>query len=410
MVIHSRWSINVLSLFLIYDLAYFVTSLQIIVQFDGSLRPPNDFGSPTFSLGRMAACACTISRITVDSDEPRLLAIGGKRLNVTSTMTSGEAEYEGLLFALRSLRTFIERQNKSDVTLISSISISGDCKTIIDQMNGKSNARKMEQFYLRALAEVDALAREPFHDTLLGKLRFYHIPRTKNIICDKISASIIMHEQHKAYDGVWSDLLNNEGPGGCSIDLIGILDKWFVHQKSFLPLSRRPSLYRYMAELAIKKRDFVGLREVGSRYENDVRELERNSGKGNKPVGVNTDALNSGRFTTSKAEAISYQIFSLHALGLKNEASQLRTRNRFLLNLCSSTVVEVEKQLAGTDTRPNKATALLLEAEKNSVDFTHSQQLIGWPVHVQQWYDEMILSQPWENHQELLFEPKQLTT
>lgn len=389
---------------------HYVSSLQIVVQFDGSLRPPNDFGFPTSMLGKMAACACTISTRTVDSDEPSLLAMGGKCLNVTSKMTSGEAEYEGLLFALKSLRKFIETQNKSDVELISSVSISGDCKTIIDQMNGKSNARKMEQFYLRALTEIDILAREQLQNRGIGKLQFFHVPRANNIICDKISASIIMFQQNKAFDGLCSDLLSSDDPGGCSIDLMATLDKWFMYQESLVPLSRRPSIYRCMAELAIKKKEYNELREIGSRYENGVRALERNSGKIGNPHCVNADALDAQIYTTSKAEAISYQIFSLRALGLNNEASRLNTRNRFLLNQCSSTVMDIEKQLTGEDCLPVKATALLLKIEKDKNNVIQMQKQIGWPFHVQQWYDEMISSRTWEEHRELLFVPKQLTT
>lgn len=400
------WSINVFFLSLIH----YVSSIQIVVQFDGSLRPPNDFGFPTSTLGKMAACACTISKRTADSDEPCLLAMGGKCLNVASKMTSGEAEYEGLLFALKSLRKFIETQNKSNVEYISSVSMSGDCKTIIDQMNGKSNARKMEQFYLRALTEIDILAREQLQDRGIGKLQFYHVPRANNIICDEISASIIMYQQNKAFDGVCSDLLYSDDPGGCSIDLTAALDKWFLHQDSLVPLSRRPLIYRYMAALAIKKKDYNGLREIGSRYENDVRALERNSGKIGNPHCVNAEALDAQMYTTSKAEAISYQVFSLRALSLNNEASRLYTRNRFLLNRCSSTVMDIKKQLADEDSLPVEATALLLKVEKDKNNVIQMQKQIGWPFHVQQWYDEMISSRTWEEHRELLFLPKQLTT
>jgi ribonuclease HI len=395
------WQINVLLLSLISCLG---SSLQIVVQFDGSLRPPNDFGVPTSTLGRMAACACSISKITSEFDEPCLLLVGGKGLEATSTSTSGEVEYEGLLFALKSLRTYLGTQDISVVESITSIAISGDCKTVIDQMNGTSNSRKLDLYHLSALAEVDALLHERFQNAPGQKLQFEHIPRTDNTVCDRLSASIILNQQKEALDGVCCDLLKHEKLGFCSMNTADTLDKWFLHQKSLIPLSRRPSMYRYIAEVEIRKKDYIGLLEIGRRFEDDVKIIERNCLNIKQRASDDSNKINASMITTSKAEAISYQIVSLYALGRNREAAHLQAKCRFLLNQCSSIVLEIEEQLKETDDLPKHATISLLKDEMDDADRIHLRSRSDWPFPVQQWYNDMMQSRTtWEKHRELLF-------
>ena len=395
----EKWYISVLILYLI---AYVASSLQIVVQFDGSLRPPNDFGVPTSTLGRLAACACTISKSTSVCDNPHLVVTGGKGLVATSTSTSGEVEYEGLLFALKSLRTYLATQESSTIESIASITILGDCKTVIDQMNGKSNSRKLDSYYLRALAEVDTLLCETLRLGPLA-LEFQHIARTKNVICDRISASIIFKQQKEVFDGVCADILEYEKLSDRSIDISDLLHKWFLHQKSLLPISRRPCLYRYLAEIEIKKKEFHGLLEIGSRYENDVKIVERKMVATKQINSGDTDTISPEMLNSLKSEAISYQIFSLYALGRSREAVRLQTKNRFLLNQCSSTVLEIEKQLKEEGDLPNQETIALLKREMADTDRIHARHHMDWPFPVQEWNDEWIQSRTsWEEQGELL--------
>ena len=394
--------------FLIICTSCVVTSLQIIVQFDGSLRPPSDFGFPTSTLGKMAACACTISTVTAHSDTTCLLRIGGKGLDATTTTTSGEVEYEGLIFALKSLRKYLEETNynaaeKSNL----SVTVSGDCKTVIDQISKKSNARKLERFYLRALEEVNALSNQR---SPIRKLQFRHTPRSNNVICDMLSASIILHDQKKVFGAVCSELLMAEDPSCISMDLTDTLNKWFQHQESLVPLTRRPPLYRFMAEIEIKKKNYLGLLEIGNRYEADVRTLESNWLKAKQHHGIGTDTLGASTHTASKAEAISYQIFSLYALGRNRPALRLQAKNRVLLKGFSSILVDIEKQHRGEEDLPKSAAMVALTNEMNNIDRILFHNRTGWPIPVQHWCDEMIQSQSWEEHRELLSMPKQLMT
>ena len=395
MILQSeKWTCYVLLLSLI---SCIVSGLQIVVQFDGSLRPPHDFGTPTSTLGRMAACACTISRRTSDFGSPLLLVMGGKGLEATSTSTSGEVEYEGLLFAFKSLRTYLAQQNSTAIESITSITVSGDCKTIIDQMNGKSIPRKLDTYYYKALAEADAVLHETFHHCgPVTNLQFQHVARNNNVICDRISASIIINQQKEAFDEVCSDLLNYEMWDEKAMTLTDILNKWFQHQKSLIPLSRRPSLYRFIAEAVTREKHYSGLLDVGSRYENDVKILERNWLK-TKQTSDDTDTRSAPMFSNLKAEAISYQMLSLYALGRKKEAERLKTKNHFLLNRCSSIVLEKVGNI------PKNETILSLKRVMADTNRIHSRNRMDWPFHAEQWYDELIHSETtWKERRELL--------
>jgi ribonuclease HI len=373
------------------------TSLQIVVQFDGSLRPPYDFGAPTSTLGKMAACACTISRSTSDIDNPILLATGGKLLKAMVKSTSGEVEYEGLLFALKSLRTYLAKQSSSAIESMASITISGDCKTVIDQMNGKSNSRKLEMFYSRALLEADDIMHEYFLHDPQKRLRYQHTPRSNNIICDKISESLIIHQQVGVFHEVCSDLLHYEKSDECAEDLLEILDIWFLHQKSLVPLSRRPSLYRYIAEVVLERKQYNSLLDIGRRYENDVKILDRTWFKTKQTPSDDTVTNRASILCNFRAEAISYQILSLQGLGQNKKAERLKTKYDFLLNRCSSAVRDIEK-LDG----PRQTAISLLKSEIADVDRILLQNQMDWPLPVKQWCEELIaLRNHLKEHQEI---------
>ena len=203
-----------------------------------------------------------------------------------------------------------------------------------------------------------------------------------------------------------ADCETKEKFGDYSMEIPHILDKWFVHENSLVPLSRRPSIYRYMVDVEVKKKGYNGILEIGKRYENDVAVLERNwlKVKRMQSASNETNTLSLPICSTLKTEAISYQIFSLYALGRSREAARLRTRNRFLLNQFSSTVLEIEKHLKEVDDLPEHDSMYSLKKELADAHRIYLRSRMEWPFPVQQWYDKMLQSQTtWKQQQEFLF-------
>jgi ribonuclease HI len=376
-----------LTFILLANLANVISCLVIELQFDGSLRPPNDYGVPTTILGRMAACACTI-RNSDDDDNCFPFIIGGKGLTASSTTTSGEVEYEGLLFALTTLRGYVTTwqrriKDRSGLTII----VKGDCKTVIDQMSGKSNPRKMEHYYRRALAKVHEIEREILRTTgtHLERFQLLHIPRSGNVICDRVSACILVGQELKAYNDVCKDILNHE-----AFHVTTILDIWFQPGKSLIPLSKRPKLYRCMAELAINVKDYDGLRTVVERYENDIRIMELNMIKAKKRRNVDSEVRHTSTSTydDEKLEVITYKILAMNALGRHKEAARLQHKKGILLKSKES-----EREMRFSDSELQEIAVSKLLQNEMTVDYWKGKS--DWPPSVQRWHIEAKQAPNW---------------
>jgi len=113
-------------------------TFSLVLQFDGSFRPPKDFGFPTDSMRKLPSCS---SAILADGDE-QVLALGGKLIPFMPGMTSADAEYDGLLVGLEWLGKQEDdwwTKHASSKTL----TIRGDNKAIIDQLSGSALPRKL---------------------------------------------------------------------------------------------------------------------------------------------------------------------------------------------------------------------------------------------------------------------------
>jgi ribonuclease HI len=393
----ETWLVNVV---LLSNLTNVVTSLVVIVQFDGSLRPPNDFGIPTTSLGRMAACACSIRHLGAGSEVNSFL-VGGKGLVASSTTTSGEVEYEGLLFALTTLRSYITTRggciiNESEDL---NIQIQGDCKTVIDQMNGKSIPRKLEHYFHQAVAKVLEIEHEMLLIGHANKIQFQHVPRSNNVVCDRVSACIILNQEIKVYKDI-CNLLVTALSDNSTFDVTMILDLWFQPGKSFVKLSKRPKIYHYMVELATNMKDYVGLLKVLDRYESDIKTLELNMIKANRRNG-NSESRQNLKYTydIAKEEVITYQIHAMNALGRNKDAARLKHKNRVMLNTLKSKEFNNELRFYGA---PDLS---LLSSYTNELDVDNWGDRSDWPSCVQRWLNEASQSQNWNETYEWISYP-----
>ena len=103
--------------------------IGLILYFDGSLRTPRDVGFSTHRLGRMASCGTALY-----DDDHKLVCLGGKSLDIVPDITSANVEYDGFLFGLNAPCLCSETDQ---------LIVRGDCKAIIDQLNGNAVPRKL---------------------------------------------------------------------------------------------------------------------------------------------------------------------------------------------------------------------------------------------------------------------------
>jgi ribonuclease HI len=115
------------------------------------------------------------STAAVFSDDGTLLALGGKSISLIPGITSADVEYEGLLFGLQ----WLDRQ-WDDEHLI----IRGDCKTIVDQLNGHAVPRKLLSKYE---VSMDLLRRIGERATVV----YQHVLRKENILCDFVCEGVM---------------------------------------------------------------------------------------------------------------------------------------------------------------------------------------------------------------------------
>jgi ribonuclease HI len=342
-----------------------VSCLMIVLQFDGSLRKPTDVGAPTAMLGQMAACACIIRPIDDSSGYPSLL--GGKRLSATSSTTSGEVEYEGLLLGLQSLRTYLAEYVNVTNSKHWTIVVQGDCKNILNQMSGRAAPRKLENFHRLAEANVHSIEERLSLSGSTCTFRFEHITRTSNVLCDRLSALIIAEQQRKALDDVWNVLstLENTLTYAEARGVEGILDRWFQLGRSIIPLTMRPNLYQRMASIAIAMQDFSGLLTLSLCYEDDVRILQKN--KSSRRQSNNMAHGDHISYGASVADAVSYQIAALKALGRLKESVRVQQKNRILLQTYPRNITQKELQQYG-----------FIESERSADQVDWSSPVLCW--------------------------------
>jgi ribonuclease HI len=387
-------------LLVVLTIAYLFSEVSCVVitlKFDGSLRHPTDGGIPTATLGRMASCACCISCNDKINEYPLLL--GGKGLCATSTMTSGEVEYEGLLFAMKSLRSYLSKYSTTTRATQLTIFVQGDCKNVLNQMSGKAIPRKLEPYYLRARSEVDEVSQSLLNKYCSCTFEFQHIPRTDNQLCDRTSACIITEKQMKALNDVWSEVLFLEKVGS-SLEMFSvtrILDQWFQPETSLIPLSKRLKVYSHLTSIATLTRDFSGLLTVAHQYEEDVRVLRVNAvktGRRNSDFVKNNTTL----YDTLHADAVIYQILAMRALGQQKEAIRKQQKKRVFLERFSSKLSEMEKQFCASPEPPiANDVSKSIRIEETTHDLRNG---VDWPAPVLRWLNEALQSQAWKDNQE----------
>jgi len=346
-----------------------------LLRFDGSLRSPLDPGFPSVSTHRQYA-ACSACLWKVDSNgngnpQEHPLFVGGRRLATVSPaddgktgkgpglnresdriiQTSGQAEYEGLLLGLEQVSQVFTstKVGKADET---TLTIQGDCKTVLEQLRGRSNARKMERYATTAL-------------TMLKKLQdcstivVEHIPRKRNLLCDRLAGKIVQEQQNVNLQEAW-DVLRRLGR--CStvgpLDYRNILQSYWHNYSPCVPVSLRPTFYRKMAHIstdAMMEDDALGhvLFWIGEMLETDVKTIWQKAKQA--PNDPNTDKTSTR--DRLLVEAITFQRMGLLTTSQRNpksaaitrQADALQRRHNFLLRKYTDHVENIKRSLSTKD-------------------------------------------------------------
>jgi hypothetical protein len=367
-----------------------VTTTHFHIQFDGCLRPPRDSGFPTIT-HRMAVCAACIGKVhACNYDNERdsefhndhettvtPLAVGAMELPVSTETTSQHAEYEGLLMGLEWLVEFISCQNRNEKNMFDEdftgdddgeagkfpiqqreqharvfITIEGDCKTVIDQLTGKSIPRKLESLHQRAESLLDKLGSVHIITTDSGmhsnvddrfEAEYRHIPRNQNSISDSLCNNLMniisakswmgsIDELEKAENQIMEQRLSSSQVSTASSSLSEIFETVTRNTK----YSLRPPLYEMVANLAVKTEDYKLLVKIGERLIEEESSLNANTNTRPRREGGDRGHVNSrttGRIATSlKRAAVNYQIRGWEGLGNEKKIRFLQRKYRILLS------------------------------------------------------------------------------
>ncbi len=345
------------------------TTSRYHIRFDGCFRPPKDPGFPTISQ-RMAVCACCIGRVLPnqtqsepsqnDDNEMRIvpLAVGAREIAVSIETTSQHAEYEGLLMGLEWLVEFIASQRRKQLADDSSdgtehskmvaesspkqptenivLTIEGDCKTVIDQLNGTSNPRKLEALHRRAEAFLDELRTMSLDiDSkayLSFRAGFHHIPRSQNSVSDSLCNNWMSILGAKSWldsirelERFQNHVLQPEAVSSLDPSPL-MLSETFDRIIQSTKFSLRLPLYELVANLALQTENYELLIHIGEQMLDEESFL-----KG--PDNVDEVARVSGITATAiRTAGVSYQIKGWDGLGKPKKVKFLERKHRVLFS------------------------------------------------------------------------------
>jgi ribonuclease HI len=332
-------------------------SVIILLRFDGSLTPPSDAGCAKIP-ARLAVCSTSIAlSLTFSSKqcgdimcmpsfvrEAFPLAVGSRSLELTMGMTSAHSEYEGLLLGLEWLVKGGGATLWDNSTLIHSLQygeavslppkihqcvlvIQGDCRTVIDQLSGRSAPRKLRPLYDKSQDLIQKLLQLKKEALLISRIEYQHIPRHENIVCDGICCAlkaIITRNSETALSQalrIVSIMENKEATGDASqFRIRSIISQHLAPSTSFIRFSVRPPFYKTMAALAERHGEWETLVEIGLSMTTDARQIWPMLGK-----------LSSPR-SEFEALGVMFQIRGLESMNRVKQASALRRKHRSLLD------------------------------------------------------------------------------
>jgi ribonuclease HI len=259
----------------------FLSALSLVLQFDGSFRPPKDFGFPT-DLRKLPSCS---SAILSDGNE-QVLALGGKLVPYNIGMTSADAEYDGLLVGLEWLGKQ-EADWWTKNALSKTLTIRGDNKAIIDQLSGAALPRKLLDKHEYGQSIFENLNK---HFTTIN---YQHVLRHQNVLCDSVCCDIIQLSVSRILNAFQADLeaCTNEAPSdetdkrkrkSTTSPLASLIQSYLNEDASVIPHSIRPAILKQLIGKAESLNDGFALVVIGGMMESESKLWPDG---GNEPIG-----------------------------------------------------------------------------------------------------------------------------
>lgn len=341
-----------------------VNAMATVLYFDGSLCHPVDTTFPTFKQKQRASCAAYICL----KDGSREF-LGGRILSCSSLTTSAEVEYEALILGLEGLQQVLREiplaTFESDVF---PVTVRGDCKMVLQQMSGGSRPRKMESFYNRASRVVDDI--QTHNPTV--QISFQHIPRTQNIISDRLCSEMLAKKQYIDETAALVSLSNLS----CNAACLDFINAHLREDSNALIYSRRSNVYRFLSQLAFCNQEWTTLTEIGERWSHELQNVWPR----------NNNELRDHLFV----EALTIQLVGLQALDKRKELAFRRRTHQYLLSIHAQISKTVEGELSRVPASPGGS--IIISPERLKLDNDEC------PLLIERWIQEAASTSIWTNN------------
>lgn len=280
----------------------------ILVRFDGSLKPPKSDGT-----ARITFAAATISSSTRNQD---ILYIGASRLDATEYTTSGEAEFAGLILGLEGILEYQDSLS-AYIECGDTIQVEGDCKTVIQQMQGRSLSRKLGPLCQVAKAKLSQIP---------WKVQFAFVPRVDNFFCDRICYGLMV-SRHQYVVQEFCDhvleILGNDNEQSSKHDAFEkLLADYFINGKTTLSGFGRLQVYSILTKAALLDEYFELVCDIGQRMQQLADTMLS---------AFSEKKWNRTELVRLKVEGIEYEIDALRRLGQEKEAVKVERREKTML-------------------------------------------------------------------------------
>ena len=388
------------------------SALVVLLRFDGSLRPPRDPGFPTLP-SRLATCASCLSTATTiaatiaaatehhrsnDCGGSTPLAVGSRLLPISFDSTSAHTEYEGLLLGLDYL---LSKEGKDAVLARSKdpdnhnlLIIQGDCKTVIDQLSGRALPRKLRPLHQKVMEKIAKLQpqtdknknkKKKNSSIMFDEIRYQHIPRSQNLVCDNICSNLMIAIANAAYQNCWLELDHvlrlddeNNNDNKTSLRSSAVLsDIWARYlggtsssssssssssagSSSIIKYSIRPPLYLKFANLARATNDFSMLVGIGESLASESK----------------YHATKSASSAYFQRLGICFQIEAWRGLGQEKKAMALERKHRVILS----------RKPTKTPPPTTKPTMMMIEGAEEEVPAWNASICQEWTPLLKQWW------------------------
>lgn len=253
------------------------------------------------------------------------MGYGTQLVPISPGITSSDVEYHGFLLALHQLHHLLNLHNSYTKSMEISwtcnvqrvqiqqwdgeIIIRGDCKTIIDQMKGRSTPRKQRHHYIKALDIIQHICHLDMNlnhvDDDYGCTQaprcvhfiYEHVMRDKNSFCDLLCTQALYELQRNLFDEILESInYVSKDPFVCNYQTMDLsasqntarkyhtptphstlLQRISELDEVHLPISWRPALLLSIALSAIRFKDPMTLYSTGQLLVDTVTKLHPSS-------------------------------------------------------------------------------------------------------------------------------------